>query len=136
MKKIKHVLLLLVTIAIFSSCSSDDDNSQDKVTSAKITIKNSSGDTVSGIVVYAYDEQTWSVIGDDPFFADFQAASGNDGVATFSNLTSDLAFNELNNFSHTFRFSAHYNLNGTDKTKVKAITFNLGDDKSDTIIID
>ena len=134
----KKFLLLFLTIGILTSCSSDDDNSPsgDKITSAKITLKNSSGEVQSGIVVYAYDESTWSVIGDNPSFADFQAASGNDGIATFPNLTTDIAFNELSNFTHTYRFSVHYTMNGTNKNKVKAITFVLGDDKTDTIILD
>ena len=133
----KKILLLFLTIGILTSCSSDDDNSsEDNVTSAKITLTNSNGDAQSGIVVYAYNESTWSVIGDDPLFADFEVATGNDGIATFSNLTTDTTFNELSNFTQTYRFSVHYSLNGTDEIKVKAISFDLGDDKTDTIILD
>jgi len=137
MKNLKTILIAIVSLAILTSCSSDDDSSSsDDITTAEITLNNSNGEPVSGITVYAYSEETWSVIGDDPLFADFQSTSESDGVASFSNLTSDLTFNEINNFTHTFRFSAHYTLNGTDKIKVKAITFDLGDDKSDTIILD
>jgi|TARA_B110000014_G_C19749899_1_gene390789 hypothetical protein len=133
----KNFLLLFLTIGILTSCSSDDDNNtEDNVTSAKITLTNSNIDTQSGIVVYAYNESTWSVIGDDPFFADFEVATDNDGIATFSNLTTDTTFNELSNFTQTYRFSVHYSLNGTDKIKVKEISFDLGDDKIDTIILD
>jgi hypothetical protein len=133
----KNIITIIFLIGTLISCSSDDDgNEQDNVTSARITVQNSNGGTESGIVVYAYDESTWSVIGDDPMFADFQASSGNDGIATFTNLTTDLTFNELSNNTQTFRFSAHYTLNGNATTKVKAITFNLGDDKTDTIILD
>ena len=133
----KKILLLFLTIGVLTSCSSDDDNSsEDNTTSAKITLQNSNGDPQSGIIVYAYNETTWQVIGDDPFFADFQVASGNNGNAKFSNLTTDATFSELNNFTQTYRFSVHYTLNGTDKTKVKAISFNLGDHKSETIILD
>jgi hypothetical protein len=134
----KKILLLFLTIGILTSCSSDDDNgpAEDNVTTAKITLNNSSGEPQSGIVVYAYNESTWSVIGDDPLFADFEVASGNDGIATFANLTTDTTFNELSNFTQTYRFSAHYSLNGTDRIKVKAISFNLGDDKTETIILD
>ena len=133
----KKILLLFLTIGILTSCSSDDDNNtEDNATSAKITLVNINGDEQSGIVVYAYDESTWSVIGDDPLFADFQVATESDGIATFTNLTTDTAFNELTNFTQTYRFSVHYTLNGTDNVKVKAITFDLGDDKTDTIILD
>tara|TARA_R110002012_G_C11558996_1_gene603249 strand:+ start:540 stop:941 length:402 start_codon:yes stop_codon:yes gene_type:complete len=131
----KHLLILL-TIGMLLSCSSDDNVSDNKITSAKITLIDSNGEVASGIVIYAYDETTWNVIGDDPQFADFQAASGNDGVATFTYLTTDLNFGELNNYSQTFRFSAHYSLNRKNKVKVKAISFNLGDDKADIIILD
>ncbi|MCD8401302.1 hypothetical protein G1K66_12375 [Tenacibaculum finnmarkense] len=131
----KKFLLLILTIGTLISCSSNEDDNLQKKTSAKITLQNSNGEIKSGITIYAYDESTWETIGDKSQFADFQVASGNDGVATFTNLTTDLTFNELSNFTQTYRFSVHYNLNGTDKTKVKAITFNLGDDKSDTIIL-
>lgn len=133
----KKYLMLFLAIGILTSCSSEDDNpKQDDVTSVRITLQNLEGGTESGIVVYAYNESTWSTIGDNPLFANFQASSGNDGVATFSNLTTDLNFNELSNFTHTYRFSAHYTLNGNTKTKVKSITFDLGDHKTDTIILD
>ena len=134
----KKIIILFLTIGILTSCSSNDDDSpsQDVITSANITLKDSTGETVSGIVVYVYDEDTWQVIGDNPLFANFQAASGDDGIATFSNLTTNLTFNEISNFSQTFRFSAHYSLDGIDKIKIKAISFDLGDDKSDTIILD
>ncbi|WP_028374703.1 hypothetical protein [Leeuwenhoekiella sp. MAR_2009_132] len=132
----KKLLLVLVTISLLSSCSSDDNASENKITTAAITLTDSNGEAVSGIVIYAYNETTWSVIGDDPQFADFQAASDNDGIAVFSNLTTAINFGELNNYSQTFRFSAHYSLNGTNKIKVKAISFNLGDTKSDMIVLD
>jgi hypothetical protein len=86
--------------------------------------------------VYAYDESTWSVIGDNPLFADFQAASDSNGVATFSNLITDLNFSELNNYTQTFRFSTYYSIDGENTIKVTAITFNRGDDKSQIIILD
>ena len=132
----KNIFTLLLLIGTLVACSSDDDAGQDEITSMMITLQNASGETESGIVVYAYDESTWSVIGDDPQFANFQASSNSDGIATFTNLTTDLTFNELSNNTQTFRFSAHYTLNGNTKTKVKAITFNLGDDKTDTLILD
>ena len=45
-------------------------------------------------------------------------------------------FNDLNNNQNNFRFSAHYTLNGTSKKKVTAITFNKGEQKTATIILD
>lgn len=118
---------------MLTSCLSND-YILNKKTSAKITLQNSNGEIKPRITIYAYDERTWETIGDNPQFANFQVASGNDGIATFTNLTTDF-FNKLSNFTQTYRFSVHYNLNGTDVTKVKAITFNLGDDKSGTIIL-
>lgn len=132
----KKLLSLFLIIGMITSCSSDDDSGKDEITSAKIILNDANGQPVSGIVVYAYDEDTWEIIGDDPQFADFQAASNNAGEAVFTNLTSSTTFSELNNFSHTFRFSAHYSLGGVDKMKVKAITFSLGDDKTDHLILD
>lgn len=134
----KKTFLLLVLAASIFSCKSDDDSATetDNITSAELTILDSANNPVDGIVIYAYAENTWEVIGDDTQFADFTAASDSEGKAVFSNLTSDLTFNELNNFQQTFRFSAHYTSNNTETTTVKAITFNLGDDKTDTINID
>ena len=134
MKKMFTLFLLIGTLI---ACSSDDDSgSNDTVTSIELTLEDTNGDPVSGIVVYAYDEDTWSVIGDDPQFADFQASSDSNGVATFSNLTTDLNFSELNNFTQTFRFSAYYTINGNETNKVTAISFNRGDDKTQTVTLD
>lgn len=128
---------LFLLIGTLIACSSDDDSgSNDTVTSIELTLEDTNGDPVSGIVVYAYDEDTWSVIGDDPQFADFQASSDSNGVATFSNLTTDLNFSELNNFTQTFRFSAYYTINGNETNKVTAISFNRGDDKTQTVTLD
>jgi len=133
----KKIFTLFLIIGTLIACSSDDDSgSADTVTSIELTLEDPNGNPVSGIVVYAYDEDTWSVIGDDPQFADFQASSDTNGIATFSNLTTDLNFSELNNFTQTFRFSAYYTINGNDTNKVTAISFNRGDDKTQTITLD
>lgn len=133
----KKFLLLFLTLGMLTACSSDDDNaSSDKVTSIDITLEDANGEKLEGVVVYAYNENTWETIGEDTLFANFQAASGEDGVATFSNLTTDTTFNEITNYSQTFRFSAYYTAGGTDKIKTKAISFELGEDKSETIILD
>lgn len=81
-------------------------------------------------MVYAFQESTWEVIGDDPNFANFEKVSNEEGIAVFSNLTTDLTFNEISNYQQTFRFSVHYTQNDIEKVKVKAISFDLGDDKS------
>lgn len=133
----KNIITLIFLIGTLISCSTDDDgNEQDNVTSARITLQNVNGSPASGVVVYAYDETTWQLFGDSTQFADFQVASDNNGLANFTNLTTDLNFNELSNFTETYRFSAHYTLSGNPKTKIKAITFNLGDDKTDTLVLD
>ena len=132
----KKLIFLFLSFAVLSACSSDDDSTSDNSkTKATITLKNSSGDAVPNIVVYAYEQDTWEVIGDQPLFADFQASSDSQGIATFANITSQTNFNDINNNTNTFRFSAHYTLNGASKKKVIAITFKKGDTKSETIIL-
>jgi len=136
--KMKKFLLLFLSIGIMAACSSDDDSSgsNDNVTSAEITLLDANSDLVSGMTVYAYSESTWEVIGNDTFFADFQAASNSEGIATFSDLTTDTEFNELTNYTHTYRFVVNYSIDGTDTSKVLPITFELGDDISETITLD
>lgn len=133
----KKNLLLIFVIALLTACSSDDDSgSDDKITSAEITLINENNEPISGVMVYAYQESTWEVIGDDPNFANFEKVSNDEGIAIFSNLTTDLTFNEISNYQQTFRFSVHYTQNDMEKVKVKAISFDLGDDKSEQIILD
>lgn len=131
----KSKIILFLFAAILMSCSSDD-NAPDTVTSMKLTLRSASLTPASNISVYAYDQTTWQVIGNNPLFADYETASGSDGVATFSNLYSELTFNELSNFTQTFRFSASYSINGTNRTKVLAVTFNQGDKKTEVLILD
>lgn len=130
-----NLLKLTILFILFSfSCSSDDDKGS--VTKATIEIKNTSNQPVSNITVYAYTQETWMVIGDDPFFADGQATSDNQGKAIFSNLEYPTAFNAINNNQNNFRFSAYYVLNNVNKTKMISINFNKGDNKTGTIILD
>ena len=86
--------------------------------------------------MYVYDEDKWEMMGDSPNMATGQAASDENGVARFSNLEYPTVFNQINNNQNTMRFSAHYSLNGVNKTKVKAITFSKGDSKSTTLYLD
>lgn len=119
------------------SCSKNDDQAiGTSITSGVITLKKANGDFVEGIVVYAYEEGSWNVTGDTALFADGQASSDSNGRALFSNLEYPNAFTQLNNFQNTFRFSAHYKINGVNKKKVKAITFKKGEQKNDEIILD
>ena len=131
---------LLVVVTIFSiSCSKDDDEKQtveSTITKATLVLKKTNGDFVPGIVVYAYDQDTWQVMGDNTNFADGQASSDANGNAVFSNIEYPTSFNDVNNNQNTFRFSAHYSLNGVDKTKVTAITFKKGEQKTQTVLLD
>jgi hypothetical protein len=131
----KKLLLLFLSVALLSACSSDDSPSSSSKTKAIITLKNPAGNAVSNVVVYAYDQTTWEVIGDQTQFADFQASSDSQGIATFENIFSDTAFNTINNYQNTFRFSVRYSLNGNNKVKFIPITFSKGETKTGTIML-
>lgn len=131
------ILALITTFTI--SCSKDEDKPTESVlpvTKATIVLKKTNGDFASGITIYAYDQSKWGVTGDNPTFANGQAASDTSGNAVFSNIEYTNVFNDLNNNQNNFRFSAHYTLNGTSKKKVATITFNKGEQKTATIILD
>jgi len=130
-------LLALAVVLAFSSCKKDekDEPTPKTVTNAKITLNSANG-PVEGITVYVYDEDKWEIMGDSPNMATGQAASDENGVARFSNLEYPTVFNQINNNQNTMRFSAHYSLNGVNKTKVKAITFSKGDSKSSSLYLD
>ncbi|ELV7526166.1 hypothetical protein QMU91_002391 [Flavobacterium psychrophilum] len=133
----KATILTLITIFTIS-CSKDDDEKkvETPITKATIILKKTNGDFVPGIVVYAYDQSKWQVTGDNPTFADGQASSDANGNAVFSNIEYTNSFNDLNNNQNTFRFSAHYSLNGVNKTKVTSITFTKGEQKTQNVILD
>ena len=115
-----------MSIAFFS-CSKNGDS---PTTKATILLTTSSGKPASGITVYAFDQDKWSIIGDDPLFADGSAASDTSGKAIFTNIEYTNVFNAINNNQNTFRFSAHYSIGGVNKTKVSAVTFVKGDQKT------
>jgi hypothetical protein len=132
----KATLFAFLTVLVIS-CSKDDDNEVEKsITSASLILKKSNGDLVAGISVYAYDQDIWQLIGDNTNFANGQSASDANGNAAFSNLEYPTIFNDINNNQHTFRFSAHYSLNGVNKKKVTTITFQKGDQKTQNITLD
>jgi hypothetical protein len=131
---LKISFLSLLTVVFLTSCSKDKED--ENTTSATIILKDSNNRAVSGIEVYAYDQSKWTVVGDEPNLATFQSASDDDGIAIFNNLYNPIYFSEINNYTNTFRFSAHYSLNGVNKTKVKAVSFKMGESKTETIILD
>lgn len=131
----KKILFLFLSFAVLTACSSDDSSSSTSKTKAVITLKYSNGAVVPNVVVYAYNQTNWEMSGDEIFFSDFEASSDSEGMATFDNIFTDTSFHEINNYTNTYRFSAHYTLNGVDKTKVVAITFKKGDSKTETIIL-
>lgn len=131
----KKLFFLFLSLAALTACSSDDNSSNNSKTKAIITLKNSANNAASNVVVYAYNQTTWEVIGDQIQFADFQASSDSQGLATFENIFSDAAFNSINNYQNTFRFSVRYTINGDNKTKFIPITFNKGETKTGTITL-
>lgn len=134
-KYMKNLLFLFLSFAVLTACSSDDSSSDNSKTKATIALKDVSGNPVSNVVVYAYNETTWGVIGNNTLFADFQAAADGQGIATFENIFSDTSFNSINNYQNTFRFSVRYTLNGNNKIKFIAVTFTKGESKTGTIIL-
>ncbi len=132
--KMRKILFLFLTLGLITACSSDD-SSSDNATSATINLKDASGNPLPNVVVYAYSEVTWEMMGDEPFFSDFQASSDSQGKAVFESIDSETIFHDINNYQNTFRFSAHYTLGGVEKTKVVAITFKKGNNKTETLTL-
>lgn len=131
MKNILRLPIIALTLLLVISCSSDDEKVA-KITSAKIVVKDENG-PVSNLVVYAFDETTWDVIGNDPSFANGQAATDSDGVATFANLEYPTTFNSINNNQNTFHFAVHYSTTQQSITSYIALTFTKGESKTGTI---
>ena len=134
----KKSILLLVTIFTIS-CSKDEEKKTEVVatiTKATLVLKGTNGTPVSGITVYAYDQDTWQAFGDNSTFADGQAASDANGNAVFANIEYNNTFTDLNNNQNNFRFSAYYSVNGVNKRKVTTITFNKGEQKTQSVILD
>jgi hypothetical protein len=132
----KATILAFVTILTISCSKDEEPKPETPITKATIILKKTNGDFVSNITVYAYDQDTWQTIGDNPTFADGQATSDTSGNAVFGNIEYPTTFNDINNNQNTFRFSAHYVLNGVNKKKVTAITFTKGEQKSLTVTLD
>ena len=135
---LKVSILALITIFTIS-CSKDEEKQAETpapITKATIILKKTNGDFASGIAVYAYNQTKWQSFGDNTTFADGQASSDASGNAIFSNIEYGSSFNTSNNNQNNFRFSAHYSLGGVNKTKVIAITFLKGEQKTQNLILD
>ena len=105
MKKfLMYTTVLLLTAITTFACSKDKD--EDKATSATIQLVDLLGKPVKGVRVYAYDQDTWNMMGDETFHATFQVVSDDAGNATFSNLDKGTQFTSVNNETNTFTFSA------------------------------
>ena len=132
-------MLILGFVFVTFSCSKDKEEEVKLVapiTKATLVLKKTTGEVVSGITVYAYEQSKWQVTGDNPTFASGQAASDASGNAVFANLEYTNTFTDLNNNQNNFRFSAYYTLNGVSKKKVTTITFNKGEQKTQNVILD
>lgn len=128
MKNLLLSLTLLISFFI-TSCSSDDDVSQTKAT---ITVEDIANQPVPEMIVYAYTNDTWNVIGDDPLFADKTVSSNQNGKAVFILDMPTLFATET---QETIHFSVHYILGDIEKTKNTSLTFERGQQKSTTIIL-
>lgn len=133
MKKILFGLLAVSTIAL-TACEKEETKTN-QTTNATITLKSNTG-TVSGITVYAYDQTTWDMHGDEKLFSKGQATSNDDGNAIFSNIEYPAVFNSINNNQNNFTFSAHYSKSGVNRTKSKSVTVNKGDQVKLEIFLD
>ena len=124
-------MLLMITLLTFS-CSSDDDEGTTQ-TKATITVLDENGDAVNGMSVYAYKEDTWTTIGDNPSFSDKTVSTDSNGKAVFN--IDDIHMIFAINDQANVHFSAHYTLDGIDKTKVTSITFSKEDEKTGTLTL-
>jgi len=131
--KSKILMLLMMITLITFSCSSDDDEGTTTQTKATITVLDENGDVVNGMSVYAYKENTWITIGDDPLFSDKTVSTGGNGKAVFN--IDDIHMIFATSDQENVHFSVHYTLSGVDKTKVTSITFSKEDEKTATLTL-
>lgn len=133
--KIKLILMLLIASAILISCTKEDgDEIITNATTANITILDVNNEVAAGILVYAYTNDTWTIVGDKPHFAEETEMTDNTGTAFF--LLDDIPNIFVFDSQEIIHFSVHYTLNGLEKTNYTSMTFSEGDDKSATIIMD
>ena len=135
MRKIKFMLCLL-GVLLMNSCSSDE--SEEVTTKATIMLlDDSTGNPYEGFTIYAFSENTWSVLGTDKeLFADFTVATDQDGVAVFENLGSlGTTFTSLNAYTNTFKFKVNYTRGNESFSKVLTVTFKEGVSQTKTMRI-
>jgi hypothetical protein len=133
--KIKLLLMLLITNTILISCTKEDnDEIITNATTANITVLDVNNEVAAGIQVYAYTNDTWTIVGDKPHFAEETEMTDNRGSAFFllDNIPNIFVFDS----QEIIHFSVHYTLNGLEKTNYTSMTFSEGYDKSATIIMD
>jgi len=137
MKRIINLLLIgsIVSSVILTGCKKDEDeNTSTGDTTATITVYDNSNATVSGQVVYTYDQSTWDAHGDEPLVADKKVATNSDGKAkiVLDDITNLFAFES----QETLHFSVHYTVNGIETTKNTALTFTKGSSRSASLKMD
>ena len=126
-----YIILVMMIIGIISSsCKKEDENEDTNTgkTTAIITVYDNTNKTVSGQIVYAYDQSTWEAHGDKPLVADKKVTTSSDGKAT-------IELDDINNLfafdsQEIIHFSVHYTVNGTETTKNTSLTFTKGSTKS------
>ena len=127
-------ILMMVTILLFAvGCSKDDDRDivVDKATKVTVTLQDSDGKASSGWIVYAFSETSATVHGvQEPMFAAAQAATNEQGVAVFSNLT-DRGFITKN--EEVFHFVVYYKIGERSFYKDTPLTLKKGRETSLTI---
>ena len=133
----KYVILGLMIIGLISSSCKKEDDTEDTntgKTTAIITVYDNSNQTVSGQVVYAYDQSTWESYGDEPLVADKKVSTNSEGKAT-------IELDDINNIfafdsQEVIHFSVHYAINGAEVTKNTTLTFTKGSTKSASLKMD
>lgn len=126
----KHLFIpaiLLLTTAV-GSCKKADENTQTKV---NIVVKDAIGITRSNFTVYQIDDQRWNSFGDDPFFADQQSVTDNNGLATFEINKAEFT----GGGQKTYYFFCTYSIAGVNKKKDVGITLKKGDTQSGTLVL-
>lgn len=133
--KIKLILILFLANAILISCSKEEgDLIITTATTANITVLDEYDEAVVGMNVYAYTNDTWTIVGDKPHFAEGMETTDNNGTALF--LLDDIPNIFVFDQQEIIHFSIHYTLDDLEKTNYTSIIFSEGDDKSATIIMD
>ena len=133
--KTKIILLLLIN-SVLLSCNTDDevDEILNNLTIAVIKTVNIDDNTLSNIKVYAYLENNWLENGDDTTKADRNFTTTNTGLASFSINYIPNTF--TSNHQEKIYFSAHYVLDGINKTKFVSLILKKGNRKNTTLILD